>query len=274
MGTNGDTREQRARAVCIAGNVVETTRLLLNSGGEKYPQGLANSSGQVGRNYMHHLLEGVVAIMPGKVNFHRGAQCAGIVRDETRHDPARGFAGGFQLHIASFTPETMAKLLLPGAWGERLTDVMEKYDHMAGLLIVGEDPPDPDNRITLHPTRKDRYGLPVPVVRYKKHPNTRAMQGYAFRAAHRIYDAAGAERILDIANVFPATHNMGTARMGEDPRTSVCDRWGRTHDVGNLFISDGSVFPSAGCENPTLTIVALAVRQAEYLSEQLASGAL
>ena len=273
LDAQGREREQKARMVCVAGNVVETTRLLLNSASADFPDGLANSSGQLGRNYMKHVIAGVVAVMPGKVNMHKGAQCAGIVRDETRHDPTRGFFGGFQMHTVNFTPEALSNLLMPGGWGDRLAGVIERYDHLAAMLIIGEDPPRPDNRITLHPSRRDQYGLPVPVITYHHHPNTHAMLEYALPCAARVYNALGATDILNIVDVFPSTHNMGVARMGEDPRTSVCNRFGRTHDVENLYISDGSVFPSSGCENPTLTIVSLVLRQAEHIAAGAAGTA-
>ena len=97
----GALHEQKARAVCVAGNSVETPRLLLNSESSKFPSGLANSSGQVGRNYMRHTTGTVYAIMPGRVNFDRGTQMAGIIKDESRHDPSRGFAGGYEMETLS-----------------------------------------------------------------------------------------------------------------------------------------------------------------------------
>jgi choline dehydrogenase-like flavoprotein len=258
---------QRTRTVCVAGNVVETTRLLLNSA----PGGLANSSGELGRNYMRHVMVGVVAVMPGAVDMHKGAQVCGIVRDEMRHDPSRGFAGGFQLHTCPFTPETLAKLMLPTAWGRKLADTMAKYRNMAALLIMGEDAAQPDNRVTLHSSRKDRNGLPVPIVAYRKHENSRVLLEYAKAKAHALYESLGATEIYDMEG-FPSTHNMGTARMGDDPKRFVCNRWGRTHDLENLYISDGSVFTSASSANPTLTIVALALRQADHLAGRLERG--
>jgi choline dehydrogenase-like flavoprotein len=270
----GARHVQRARFVCVAGNAPETTRLLLNSKTDRFPAGLANSSGQVGRNYTRHVITALVGIMPGEVHMYKGAQIAGVVRDETRHDPGRGFVGGFQIHTVPFTPGYLASTMLPGRWGREFTDVLEQYRNFAGVMIMGEDPPCPDNRISLHPERKDRYGLPVTVVRYRHHPNNRAMIRYAMDRARKLYESLGASQLFDMVDVFPATHNMGTARMGEDPATSVCDRWGRTHDIGNLYISDGSVFPTAGCENPTLTIVALALRQAEHIINRLSGNEL
>ncbi|MEX2525287.1 MAG: GMC family oxidoreductase [Gammaproteobacteria bacterium] len=269
----GRARRQKARLVCVAGNAVETTRLLLNSGNSKHPDGLANSSDQVGRNYMRHVLAAVVAVMPGKVAMYKGAQVAGYIHDERRHDTSRGFTGGFILHTVPFSPETMAGLLMQGEWGEDFVRKMNSYENMAGCMMVGEDLPESTNRITLHPTKKDRAGLPVPVVHYRFHDNSRAMQEYFVKVCHKLYGSLGAEDFID-QRLFPATHNMGVARMGEDPKTSVCNPWGQTHDVDNLFISDGSVFPTSGSANPTLTIVSLVLRQADYIAGELERGTL
>lgn len=270
----GQRHTQSARAVCIAGNTVETARLLLNSRSDQFPDGLANGSGQVGKNYTRHVMAGLVGIMPGQVNQHRGAHQAGIIYDERYHDEGRGFFGGLLFETVSFTPESMARFLRPGSWGRSYTGLLEQYDRMAALLIVGEDPPMETNSITLHPTRKDHYGLPVPIVHYEHHDNSTKLLRYGLDRGRRIYEALGTEQVLELVDVFPATHNMGTARMGDDPATSVCNRWGQTHELDNLFISDGSVFPTSGCANPTLTIVALALRQAEYLASQLSANSI
>lgn len=268
---SGEAHFQAASMVCVAGNVVETTRLLLNSRNDLSPNGLANSSGQVGRNYMRHMIAGSVGVMPGEVNMHRGTHQAGLIADEAHYDPNRGFAGGLLFLTVPFTPEIMARLLIPGAWGERITSVLERYRNLAALLIHGEDFPSESNRITLHPSKKDQFGIPVPVVNYEHHPNSIKIRDYALEKARGIYSGLGATDVFDMVDVFPATHNMGTARMGTDPETSVCNPWGQTHDVDNLFVCDGSVFPTAGCENPTLTIVALALRQAEYIHRRRSS---
>ncbi len=274
LDRQGKLQEQKARLVCVAGNVVETTRLLLNSKTSDSPAGLANSSGELGRNYMRHALAAVVGLMPGEVHLYKGAQFAGVVKDETRHDSSRGFVGGFQITTVPFTPEFFARNLPMRKWGKKFASVLDNYRNFAALMIMGEDPPQADNRITLHPTKKDHYGLPVPVVTYNNHPNTIAMINYGVQAGHKIYAALGAKEIYDLVNIFPGTHNMGTARIGNDPKTSVCNPWGQSHDINNLFISDGSFFPTVGCENPTLTIVAMTLRQADYLVGQLKQDAV
>ena len=273
IDNNGVVKEQKARVVCVAANVVETTRLLLNSKTEQFPNGLANSSDQVGRNYMRHVMSQIFALMPGEVNMYKGTQTAGVIRDEVRHDPSRGFSAGFQLHLLSLGPEQVAKTLVDNGWGKNYADLMENYNKLAGVILTGEDPPQVENRITLHPTETDQYGLPVAVVTYNYHPNSIAMMDYAEDKARQMYESLGATDFFTIRN-FGATHNLGTARIGNDPATSVCNSWGQTHDIDNLFISDGSLFPTSGSANPTLTIISLMLRQADYLIESLANGSI
>lgn len=266
----GNRYQQKARAVCVAGNSVESPRLLLNSASPMYPDGMANSSGQVGRNFMRHTTGTVYAIMPGRVNFERGTQMAGIVKDESRFDPKRGFVGGYEMEtLPGFGLAGLATNLIPGAWGRDYARILEMYDHFAGMWLVGEDLPQQGNGVTLHPTVKDQYGLPVPVVHFADHANDFAMRNHAYKAGRAIYESLGATEVFELPP-FPSTHNMGTCRQSASPRDGVCNSFGRTHDVANLFISDGSQFTSGGAENPTLTIAALAIRQAGYIADQLA----
>jgi choline dehydrogenase-like flavoprotein len=165
----------------------------------------------------------------------------------------------------------MAAFLDPGAWGRSFTRKLDQYANMAGLWIVGEDMPQESNRITLHPTEKDQFGLPIPNVHFDDHPNDIAMRSHAFRQAAALYDAAGAREIYEVPP-YPSTHNLGTNRMSERPRDGVVNKWGQTHDIKNLFVSDGSVFTTGAAENPTLTIVALALRQADYIADQMGKG--
>ena len=271
IDADGKLREQKARLVCVAGNAVETTCLLLNSSTSEFSNGLANSSDQVGRNYMRHVSVPTLAVMPGEVHMYKGAQIAGVVRDEIRNDPSRGFVGGFQFHTLPFSPDVLVNLTMNGKWGREVTDIMKDYRNMAGLMAFGEDLADPDNRISLHPTKKDRNGLPVPIVRYKLHKNSLAMAKYAQQKSEDLYRSLGATKTVS-GGLMPSTHNMGVARMGIDPKTSVTNPWGQTHDIDNLFVSDGSLFPSAGSANPTLTIIALVLRQAKYIGSAVVKG--
>jgi choline dehydrogenase-like flavoprotein len=140
---------------------------------------------------------------------------------------------------------------------------------MAAMWIVGEDMPQQKNAVTLNPTEKDQFGLPIPNVNYDDHANDLAMRAYAFKRGAAVYQAVGATRTIEVPP-YPSTHNLGTCRQSEKPGNGVCNKWGQTHDVKNLFISDGSQFTTSASENPTLTIVTLAIRQADHIADQCA----
>ena len=260
---------QKARVVCVACNSIESARLLLNSASPTFPHGLANSSGQVGRNYMRHTTGSVYAIFDKPVHMYRGTVMAGIITDEAELNTKRGFAGGFEMETISLGLPFAAAFLDPGAWGRDYASVLEQYPNMAGMWIVGEDMPQATNAVTLHPTEKDQWGLPIPNVHYDDHPNDVAMRNYGYKQGAAVYKAAGAIKTIAVPP-YPSTHNLGTCRMSERSGDGVCNKWGQTHDVKNLFISDGSQFTTSGGENPTLTIVTLAIRQADHIAAESA----
>jgi choline dehydrogenase-like flavoprotein len=270
---DGNEQRQKARIVCVAGNSIETPRMLLLSASSKYPDGLANSSGQVGRNYMRHMTGSVYAAFKDPVNMYRGTTMAGIIRDEAGNNPKRGFVGGYELETLALGVPFMAAFLDPGGWGEEFGWWMDNYANLAGMWIVGEDMPRETNRVTLNTAVKDQYGLPVPNVHFDDHDNDIAMRNHAFTQGEMVYKAAGAVRTYRTPP-YPSTHNLGTCRMSANARDGVVNKWGQTHDINNLFISDGSQFTTGGAENPTLTIVTLAIRQAEYIAKQMTSKAL
>ncbi len=271
VDADGNRQEQKARVVAVAGNSIETPRLLLNSESAQFPDGLANSSGQVGRNYMRHTTGSVFGIMPKPVNWHRGTQMAGLVEDEAGHQTDRGFAGGYYLETLPLGLAIAPAVTLPGAWGRDYTAKMEMYDHFAGMWICGEDMPQESNRITLNDTERDQYGLPIPHVHFDDHQNDKAMRNHAYKQGRAVYESLGATDAIEVPP-FSSGHNMGTSRMSEKPEDGVVNQWGQTHDIANLFISDGSVFTTGAACNPTLTIVALAIRQADYLADQMAKN--
>ncbi|MFO7759951.1 MAG: GMC family oxidoreductase, partial [Roseovarius sp.] len=270
---DGNLHMQAARAVCVAGNSIESPRMLLNSASNMFPDGLANSSGQVGRNYMRHLTGSVYGVFDKPVRMWRGTTMAGIIQDEARHDPDRGFVGGYELETLALGLPFMAAFLDPGGWGREFTTALDAYENMAGMWIVGEDMPQETNRITLNDAVTDQFGLPVADVRYDDHPNDVAMRNHAYARGAAIYDAVGATRTLPTPP-YPSTHNLGTNRMSDNPRDGVVNKWGRAHDVPNLFVSDGSQFTTGAAENPTLTIVALAMRQADHIAGEMSRGNL
>ena len=271
VDANGDLHRQAAKLVCVAGNSIETPRLLLLSESAKFPKGLANSSDQVGRNYMRHMTGSVYARFDKPVRMYRGETMAGIIADEARHDPSRGFVGGYYMETLSLGPAFLAAFVEPGAWGPEFTEIMDAYANTAGMWLVGEDMPQATNRVTLSGSVRDKWGLPAPNVHIDDHENDTAMRSYAYEHAEKLYEAVGAIG-HHRTPPYPSTHNLGTCRMSERPEDGVVDRWGRAHDVPNLFVSDGSVMTTGAAANPTLTIVALAIRQAEHIADELKKG--
>jgi choline dehydrogenase-like flavoprotein len=129
------------------------------------------------------------------------------------------------------------------------------------------------NRVTLNTSVKDQWGNPAPNVHFDDHPNDIAMRNHAFKQGEDVYKAAGAIKTFRTPP-YPSTHNMGTCRMSAKASQGVVNKWGQTHDIDNLFISDGSQFTTGGAENPTLTIVTLAIRQADYIAKQMTARAI
>lgn len=265
---DGVEQRQKARAVAVAGNSLESPRLLLLSDSSMFPDGLGNRSGQVGRNYMRHMTGSVYAAFDKPVHMYRGTTMAGIIQDEAVHRPERGFVGGYEMETLSLGLPFMAAFLDPGAWGKDFTWMMDRYANLAGMWLVGEDMPREDNRITLNADMTDANGLPVVNVHFDDHENDVAMREHAFTQGEAVYAAAGATRTFRTPP-YPSTHNLGTCRQAANAADGVCDANGQSHDVPNLFISDGSQFTTGGAENPTLTIVALAIRQADHIARQM-----
>lgn len=268
---DGKEQRQKARAVCVAGNSIESPRLLLNSASSMFANGLANSSGQVGKNYMRHTTGSVYGVFEKPVRMWRGTTMAGIIQDEARHDTSRGFAGGYELETLSIGLPFMAAFLDPGAWGREFTTGMDGFENMAGMWIVGEDMPQSGNAITLNKDKKDKYGMPIPNVHFDDHPNDIAMRSHAYKQGAAVYEAVGATRTFPTPP-YPSTHNLGTNRMSDKASDGVVNKWGQTHDIKNLFVSDGSQFTTGAAENPTLTIVSLALRQAAKIKELMGKG--
>lgn len=264
---NGELLEQKARAVCVAGNVMETTRLLHNSASSLFPEGLANSSGHLGRNYTRHLMFSTLAIMPGEVNFHRGTRQSGLLFDEQYHLPERGFNGGYLVETVATDPVTVAAIV--GGWGESAADYLANYTKLGGLWVTGEDPPQASNRITFDDSERDQYGLAVPTLHYSFHENSMAMFAHGKKQCEALLVSMGGQKPVTTIDVGGGCHNMGVARMSASKNDGVTNRWGQTHDIANLFITDGSLFSTSAAANPTLTIVALAIRQADHIADRM-----
>ena len=281
-GPDGQVHEQRAEMVIVACNGVGTPRLLLNSASKLFPDGLANRSGKVGKNLMFHPLTGVAGVFDDQMKGHEGPMACSILSQEFyESDPSRGFVRGYGLHSGrSTTPMTFALggygIDNPIPWGDAHREIMDRqYPYLAGLTIVTEDLPEEDNCVTLDPDLTDSDGIPAPKINYRLGENTRAMLRHGEARAREVLLAAGARQVLEKSDdkVWwrAGWHQMGTCRMGHDPETSVVNGWGRSHDVKNLFIVDGSIFVTSGAVNPTSTIQALALYIGDRIKTNIAT---
>ncbi len=269
----GAVRHQAARAVVVACNGIGTPRLLLNSVSARFPDGLANSSGLVGKNLMFHPVAWISGLFDEPVNGHEGP--IGLLlhcQEFYESDPSRGFVRGLQLQANRATaPLTIANgglLRDPIPWGVGHHSAMrERFGHSLTLTMMIEDLPEPENQVVIDPVSTDGHGIPAPKVVYRLSQNSRRALDYGIARSCELYEAAGARStIVDPLVRESGWHLMGTARMGDDPAASVVDRWGRAHDCPNLFIIDGSVFVTCASINPTSTIQALALRAADWMA--------
>lgn len=273
---DGELQEQKAEIVVIAANGIGTPRLLLNSKSPQHPDGLANSSGLVGKNLMFHPCASVSGIFEEPLQGRRGPiGCSFWSHEFYRSDPSRGFVRGYSLQARRGLAPVQtaiwgtARGVLP--WGEDHHEAYGRiHGHNAALLVLGEDLPEETNRVILDPELTDSDGIPAPKVTYRLSENSRKMLDHALERATEVLEAAGAvETVAEPLMRGTGWHLLGTARMGTDPKTSVVNEWGRAHDVKNLFIIDGSIFVTAGAVNPTSTIQALALYIADSIKRNV-----
>ena len=274
---DGVERFQPAEVVILAANGVGTPRLLLNSASARFPDGLANSSGLVGRNLMLHPWPVVTGYVDDEMDGDRGPQTVMWGKEFYETDRTRGFVRGYTLQYARGTGpvneavSSMAAGRLP--WGRNHHRTYRTlYHRRLQIGVACEDLPEAHNRVTLDPLLQDSHGIPAPKIDYTISENTKAMMEHGIARATEILEAAGAKDISASRTVlnYPG-HLLGTARMGTDPGRSVVNEWGRSHDVKNLFIVDGSIWVTSGGVNPTSTIQALALYIANQMKQRLAN---
>ncbi len=272
---DGQQRGQRAKAVILSANGAETPRLLLESASERHPDGLANSSGYVGRNLMfngHSIANG---IFEEQLNDYKSIQVTRIVHDYYESDPARGFYGGGGIDarpLFSATPILYALAATPPsapAWGRKFKEaVAHNYTRQMSILGNTTSLALDRNNITLDPKFKDHWGRPALRMTYRDHDDDLAIAEFFRKKSLELFDAADAKESWSypVEAQSGGAHLLGTCRMGDDATTSVVDRYHRSHDVRNLFICDGSSFVTSGRGQPTMTIMALAFRAAEHIA--------
>ncbi len=268
----GKWRFQKARNVVVAGYAIETPRLLLNSATDRYPDGLANSSGLVGKNLIAQSNQAVWGVSTDEIRSYKGPPSLAIT-EHWNYDDNKDFFGGYSYMSQGPLPQLWSNTNLSarGLWGKSLRDEMERYNHVVGLKIVGEMLPQERNRVTLTDV-KDQYGLPVPRITYSWGDNDKALIKHSLDFMGRALAAAGATEIWEQDD--DTCHLNGTARMGDDPRSSVVNADCRSWDIPNLWICDGSVFPTVGGVNPSLTIQAIALRTADRIKAMAKRGEL
>jgi choline dehydrogenase-like flavoprotein len=260
----GEWRRQKAKNVIVAGYAIETPRLLLHSACARHPDGLANSSGLVGKYLMTHANHAVWGVMQDEIRWYKGPPSMAVCEHWNYEDKDKDFAGGYAFMSQGPLPADHAKSLVSntGMFGMELRQRMALYNHMAGLKIVGETQPDENNRVELS-DEADEFGVPLARVTFSFSDNDKRLYRHSLRFMRRMLEAAGAS---DFTETESTAHLMGGCRMGSSPADSVVNADGRTWDIRNLWIGDGSVFPTSGGVNPSLTIYALAARMADRIA--------
>lgn len=274
---DGSTGMATGKLYVIAAHAMETPRLLLASSSEHAPNGVANSSDQVGRNLMDHPTQLSWAMSDEPVWPYRGPlSTSGI--ENLGVGAFRAERGAFRIEIGNdghswptgapvtSAADLIAEGLRGAALDQALRDQTSRHIRMASLV---EQLPDPENRVVLHPTEKDKYGVPLPQITYRLDDYVKQGLVAAAKAHQEIFDALGTTQVNHGPDAFGAGHIIGTCRMGADPDTSVVDAELRSHDHDNLFIVGSAVFPTSATANPTLTIAALSLRAADSIRKQL-----
>ncbi|HEX6638251.1 MAG TPA: GMC family oxidoreductase [Steroidobacteraceae bacterium] len=273
-------RSYQARVVFLCASTLGTTQILLASQSEYFPQGLANRSDTLGRHLMDHVVGvGASGTHPGFLDrYYYGRRPTGFylpryVNLDAKDDVGftRGFA--FQGYSGRSTWDRAAREVGIGAGLKKQLRTPGRW----GMLLIGfgEMLPRPDNRVTLHAFRKDKWGIPLLHIDCTHGENDRKIAERANRDAVQMMIAAGFENVAPLGTPRPpgsSIHEMGTARMGHDPATSVLNGRNQAHDLHNLFITDGSCMASTGTVNPSLTYMALSARAANYAADLLATG--
>jgi choline dehydrogenase-like flavoprotein len=262
---------QKARAVVVSANGAETPRLLLNSSSARFPQGLANSSGLVGKHLMFNQNTAVHAVFEHDLNEYKSVQVTRVVHDFYDSDPRRGFYGGGGID-SRIGRQPIGWAMVKGkdlpSWGPAFKERLEAFPRSMVCAGHSTSLPLETNNISLDPDLKDAWGIPAIRVTYKDHPDDLATARFLRDRSVEIMEAAGAQRIWteDVLERTLSVHLLGTCRMGNDPRSSVIDKSHRAHDLPNLFLCDGSSLVTSGRGQPTMTIQALAFRAADQIA--------
>ena len=274
---DGVEQFQAAEVVIVACNGVGTPRLLLNSTSAAFPNGLANSSGLVGKNLMFHPYASIQGIFEEPLDGYRGPGVCIWSQEFYETDASRGYVRGYTYEINRGRGPVATAMtgLFSGRipWGDSHHErYRQLFNRIAGMVGICEDLPEEHNTVTLDPELTDGHGIPAPKVDYTLSENSLRMLDHAVARGTEALKAAGAVDVMVESPIGAGGwHLMGTARMGTDPERSVVNEWGRAHDVKNLFVVDGSIFVTSAGVNPTRTIQALALYIADSMKKRLAN---
>ena len=274
--------EYYARIIFLNASTIATASILLNSVSNRFPDGLGNSSGQVGHNLMDHFTgTGAFAEFDGFADsYYTGRRPAPIYIPRFRNlpgQPPRDFTRGYGFQGIGSRLEWEDKVLGPG-FGPSFKDQLTKPGPwQLWLGAWAETPPYFDNKITLDKEKKDTWGLPLVGISFQYHENESAMRNDIKNSVEEMLTKTGFKNVRSYVHFAPggsAVHEMGTVRMGKDPKTSALNAFNQLHDAKNVFITDGSCMTSAACQNPSLTYMALTARACDFAVNQLKKGEL
>jgi choline dehydrogenase-like flavoprotein len=275
------TRSYTARVIFLCASTIGTTQIMLNSASEQFPDGIANRSGALGRYLMDHVSGlGAQADVTGfDDRYYAGRRPAGIYMPRYRNvsEPTDEFVRGYGFQGGAMRPTWQRGASTPGVGVELKQRLRAPDGWRISLNGFGEMLPRADNRITLS-SRRDKWGIPLVRIECSYGENELKLAARANQDALEMLQAAGYANVR-LRHPAPAApgygiHEMGTARMGRDPATSVLNGWNQAHDVANLFVTDGACMASSACQNPSLTYMALSARAANHAADLLAEGAL
>lgn len=278
---SGEHHKFSGKLVFLCGSTIGSTQILLNSRSDEYPDGLANHSGSLGRYLMDHNSGlGAFGILPGMTDrYYKGNRPNNIYIPRFRNVDKKDvdFVRGYGFQGAAFRMDWAMQYQMPG-FGIGLKERLRQPGQWGAFLAgFGETLPQHNNRMYLHKTKKDRYGIPQVAFDFQWHDNEMKMRKDLSAEAAAMLKAAGAVYVIPgntIEDPGGAIHEMGTARMGNDPKTSVLNGHNQAHGIDNLFVTDGAAMTSSSCVNPSLTYMALTARACDYAVKQLNSGAL
>ena len=263
----GNTQEIKAKVVVVCCNGIGTPRLLLNSKSSLFPDGLGNSNGLVGKNFMVHPNLFINGIFEEPMDGHIGPMGSPLFSQEFYEtDKVRGFDRGYTL----FGERTFGPLSQTASvpWGEKHHEEFSKiFPHQVGLTVLADDLPEETNTVELDNEVVDSNGIAAAKVTYSLSENSKRMLAHASQKATEVLEAAGAKKVI-VPPPGNMAHLMGTARMGTNEKNSVVDKNNKVHNVPNLYVVDGSSFTTGAGVNPTSTIMALALRTADKIWER------